>query len=567
MSIIHVTQIRNYITNLFKDIIDLTDVETAHLQQKENFLLTRSLTAYAVYYLASASVDAAAASITDGSEDNGIDALHYDERNKTLYIVQSKWIYDGNSEPSNGDVKKFLSGIKDLFNLRFEVFNSKVNSMKDKITDAVLDANTNFEVILVYTGLNFSDHSRRDIDDFLADVNDASEICSVTILNQSKLHESLRSGVTGDPINIQIGIKEWGKKSEPYEAFYGQVNGSEVAQWWTNHGKKLFAKNLRELIGETDINKDIRRTIEEEPEKFWYYNNGITIVCNSIRKSALGGGDNAFGNFVCEDISIVNGAQTVGTIGKFGSDAAALEHLQSLYVPVRVISLEQADEDFGKQITKNNNTQNRIENRDFVSLDPQQARIQTELAIEGIKYYIMRSETIIRAEKTFDLVESTTALACASSSVSIAVQLKREIGKLWENIEKTPYIQLFNPGISGLYVWNCVQVQRRVDRELQLITSNKEGRDYSVAVHGNRIISHLVFQDINPNSLKSPSFNFEDFLTRTDISVLVQDNYALLNQSINDFYSNAVIPTLFKNVSKCHDLVNKINEIKVGSPD
>jgi hypothetical protein len=40
--------------------------------------------------------------------------------------------------------------------------------------------------------------------------------------------------------------------------------------------------------------------------------------------------------------------------------------------------------DFGKDVTRANNKQNRIENRDFVSQDPEQARIKTELAIEGI---------------------------------------------------------------------------------------------------------------------------------------------------------------------------------------
>jgi len=33
-----------------------------------------------------------------------------------------------------------------------------------------------------------------------------------------------------------------------------------------------------------------------------------------------------------------------------------------------------------REITKTNNRQNRIENRDFVSLDPEQARIRNELA-------------------------------------------------------------------------------------------------------------------------------------------------------------------------------------------
>jgi hypothetical protein len=562
MSIIHVNQIKNHIKNLFEDKIDLSDVAEALDKQKENFFLTRALAAYSIHYLAQVDPEEAGKSITDGSNDNGIDAIFYDERNKTLYISQAKWIHDGKSEPSNGDVKKFLSGVKHLFNLRFELFNNKVNLMKEKITAALFDAQTKFELILVYTGINFSTHSQNDIEDFLKEVNDASEVCNITILNQTKLHESLRIGLSGDPINLTIGLKEWGKKESPQEAFYGQVNGSEIAEWFRKYGKRLFAKNLRELIGDTEINKDIRKTLEQEPEKFWYYNNGITLISTKIRKAMFGGGDNTFGHFVCEDVSVVNGAQTVGTIGKFGNTESGREQLKNVYVPVRIISLENCDEEFGKNITKNNNKQNKIENRDFVALDPEQNRIQTELAIDGIKYHVMRSESVSREEDAFDLVESTTALACASGNIGLVVQLKREIGKLWENIEKAPYIQLFNPSVTGLYVWNCVRLQRVIDKELQVIGSKRNGRDFSISVHGNRIISFLVFKDINSSNLKDPSFNMKKFLEETNINDLVLENYNLLIQVINDHYNNAVIPTLFKNLKKCQHIVEEIEKIK-----
>ncbi|QHE60386.1 hypothetical protein FHE72_04525 [Rossellomorea vietnamensis] len=239
-----------------------------------------------------------------------------------------------------------------------------------------------------------------------------------------------------------------------------------------------------------------------------------------------------------------------------------MEYLTSIHVPLRIISLDNCEENFGKNITKNNNRQNKIENRDFVSLDPQQNRIQTELAIDGITYYIMRSETTTREDDAFDLVESTTALACASQSVGLAVQLKREIGKLWENIEKAPYIQLFNPGISGLYVWRCVQLQRIIDKELQVIGKDKEGRDYSISVHGNRIVAYLVFKDIDSRNLKEPSFDIATYITETNIANLVLENYEMLIQVLNDCYDNAVIPTLFKNLKKCQHIIEEISKIK-----
>ncbi|GIO33670.1 MULTISPECIES: AIPR family protein [Paenibacillus] len=560
MSIIHVTQIKNYLLRAYKGLIDLSDCNP---NENENFFLTRALTAYAIQNLAQVDPATASKYVVDGSNDNGIDGIYFDDKMKVLYIVQSKWIGNGTGEPENGDIKKFIAGTKDLVNFEFNIFNNKVKALSDIVMNAINDFNIKIQIVLAYTGINLSEMSKRDFANFENDMNDANDILSTTILNQTRLHDSLKTGVSGEPIHLEIGIKEWGKKDAPLKAYYGQVNGNEIADWWNKYDNRLFTKNLRELIGDTEINRDIRLTIEKDPDNFWYFNNGITIICKSISKSALGGGDNSFGQFKCEDVSIVNGAQTVGTIGKYSVLKDNKEKLEKIFVHVRIISLENTDEEFGKNITKNNNRQNKIENRDFVALDPEQSRIQTELAIEKINYYIMRTETQNKKENSFDLVDSTTALACAFNRPSIAVQLKREIGKLWENIEKYPYTALFNPGVSGIYVWRCVKIQRGIDEAIHKLSLNKLNRDYSMAIHGNRIIAHLIFQELPLSEIGNPNYNFDIFLQNFNFDVRVTLNYDLLNQCVNDLFGNtAVVPTLFKNVKKCESLVEEIIKIK-----
>jgi hypothetical protein len=173
------------------------------------------------------------------------------------------------------------------------------------------------------------------------------------------------------------------------------------------------------------------------------------------------------------------------------------EKLHEVYVPLRIISLEHSDEPFGDVITKTNNRQNRIENRDFVNVDPEQTRICNELKLDGIEYNVMRTEAFVPSATSFDVVESTTALACAYTKVPIVVQLKQEIGRLWEDIHKQPYKKLFNPSISGKYIWRCAKVQRKIDKLLEKISKDPElsGRDagIAVAVHGNRLIAAMVF--------------------------------------------------------------------------
>ena len=107
MSIIHVNQIKNHISRLFEGKIDLSDVGGSGPDRDSQFL-TRSLAAYAIQFLSGADSESAGQSITDGGDDNGIDAIFYHEPERRLYIVQSKWIHDGIGEPPNGDMKKFM---------------------------------------------------------------------------------------------------------------------------------------------------------------------------------------------------------------------------------------------------------------------------------------------------------------------------------------------------------------------------------------------------------------------------------------------------------------------------
>ena len=45
-------------------------------------------------------------------------------------------------------------------------------------------------------------------------------------------------------------------------------------------GKVVFVKDIRGFLGPTTlINDSMMATVETDPEYFWYYNNGITIVC------------------------------------------------------------------------------------------------------------------------------------------------------------------------------------------------------------------------------------------------------------------------------------------------
>ena len=47
---------------------------------------------------------------------------------------------------------------------------------------------------------------------------------------------------------------------------------------------RLFVRNIRGFLGNTEINQSIGGTLRNEPEDFWHYYNGVTVVCDEARQ-------------------------------------------------------------------------------------------------------------------------------------------------------------------------------------------------------------------------------------------------------------------------------------------
>jgi len=185
---------------------------------------------------------------------------------------------------------------------------------------------------------------------------------------------------------------------------------------------------------------------------------------------------------------------------EFGDALRENATLDNVKVQARIISLKDTLPEFEKDVTRANNRQNRIESRDFVSQDPEQVRIRTELLIEGIDYNIIRYELFQPSDKAFDLNEATVALACASGIANLSTLAKGAIGRFYEDLNSSSYKSLFNPNVHGIYVYNCVKVDRKINEILKIKSRSlpqKIGRKHGLLVHGNRLISFLVFRNMS----------------------------------------------------------------------
>lgn len=133
--------------------------------------------------------------------------------------------------------------------------------------------------------------------------------------------------------------------------------------------------------------------------------------------------------------------------------------------------------------------------------------------------------------------------------------MKREIGKLWDDITKPPYRELFNASVPGLHVWRCVQVQRIIDRAIDGYAKRVNSHtDYGLLTHGNRIIATLVFEALPVKRFKEPTFEPITMISDEAIISLVDARVKILSDLLEMHYPNSIIPTLFKNLKKCEYL-------------
>jgi len=345
---------------------------------------------------------------------------------------------------------------------------------------------------------------------------------------------------------------EWGKVAEPFLAYYGMVDLQDIGTW-KQFGQSLYHRNLRGFKGSTDVNEAIVKTARSAPEHFWYFNNGITILCEKLLKQPLGGSNRDSGVFECEGASVVNGAQTVGSI--ISAIDGGLNGFQRARVLVKIIDLERVPPTFAAELTRAANTQNRIEKKDFAALDPEQDRLKTELLLECEKLYAYKTgDREPSPAEGCALDDAAIALACAQKDVGLCVQAKREVGRLYDDIQQAPYRILFNPSLTALRMWRSVEVMRLVDEELKKQAS-REGKDRLIAVHGNRFVLHLVFWSLGNYESASPE-EFEEIKKRIPeltLEALGKATSAKEKQAASSYPAN-----FFKNATKCKELETAI---------
>ncbi|PAA31759.1 hypothetical protein CJU73_01635 [Pseudomonas fragi] len=567
----------------FQDYIHKREC-TPQMSDYDVKMASRAIAAFSIYSLASVDDVIAGQSVCDSSTDGGIDAVCVNHNEKVVVIVQSKFNQAGNGTWTKDDFVAFKFACEKLQLEEYHRFDEVLQSMSPDIDVGLSSQDYKFLFVMAHTGKRGAAEAiLSDMQLWQDELNSAalaSDTLSqdelpfqVHLVSAEDLTEWLQAG-THISIDLDdVEIEEYGQKKEPYLSFYGQVSGDQILEWWESHGTRLFSKNIRNLLGDTEVNASIKETANNDPDMFWYYNNGITLLVSDIQPHRRNAGrDTARGTFKFSNVSIINGAQTVSTIGQIfkGSAEDRSIILSQIRVSARFIKVNDTENtEIATSITKANNHQNRVLGRDFASQHPEQIRLSKELAVEGYQYQLLRTSTIIGSHEptVIDLDEALDGLACLTKSPSILTTLKGKRGRFFESLDGNFYKTIFNPTVSGIYLINSVThlriIQKLITEKLEGIDRAAKRKQHLIVTHANRVLTSILLRD-SCRIFKSTE------IVQPKESQLLETLDFLCDQIelyIEHGYTNAYPARFFANTEKVGEIIEHLtNTLRTFSP-
>jgi hypothetical protein len=163
-----------------------------------------------------------------------------------------------------------------------------------------------------------------------------------------------------DVVEFDIPRDRWLMFEKPRRTIVAVVRANTLINLYRKERERIFAVNIRSFLGRKGINKDIVTTAQSHPDKFFYFNNGVSAICTGIEF------DETRGHFRGENFQVINGAQTIGAL-KSAKDVSSDTEVLLRITEGETVKTEKG---FNADVIRFNNTQNIVKSSDFRSNDP-----------------------------------------------------------------------------------------------------------------------------------------------------------------------------------------------------
>jgi len=243
------------------------------------------------------------------------------------------------------------------------------------------------------------------------------EIYTVTELKNALIRDVHRK------YNIDLDLNFIGK---PYtyersqniaRSIVGSVRGSELAEIFREYNFRIFDINIRNYLGNGKINQAITRTATDtnESSNFWFYNNGVTLICDDFSFRSL---EDTIVRL--KNAQVINGCQTVTSLFHAGNDIS-----ENVEVLIRIIE-KKADINFVRRVTLFANSQNAVRPSDLVGTETIQLELKRKL--KNLNYYYETRRGDYKAEKDNLDYHVNGVITLKEAAQAIATTFKQKPG-------------------------------------------------------------------------------------------------------------------------------------------
>lgn len=206
-------------------------------------------------------------------------------------------------------------------------------------------------------------------------------LVSLHIWDATRIYRLATSGKRYEPIEIDF-YEEFGSRvpclslSDPnsdYKGYLAVIPGEILASIYEKYGPRLLERNVRSFLQvRGNVNKGIRKTILEEPHRFFAYNNGVSATADDIEFDSTG---RELSISKIRNLQIVNGGQTTASLYYTAKKDKA--ELNGIFVQAKISVIpEDQLEEIVPLISRYANSQNKVNDADFYANDPYHVDIE-----------------------------------------------------------------------------------------------------------------------------------------------------------------------------------------------
>lgn len=330
-----------------------------------------------------------------------VDGYSYDEFDKTMSLIIADYDVSDNDRvlgrPQAGQL------MNKLFNFIDNALNTYLNRSVEMsrpcadLVDLLRDKRKEIRKyqLLIFTTASISSTIKiletEDIDGVLSECQ---------IWNIERLFQLCGSD-TGRQI-IEINFEEYsvqgrgipcleasGASTNDFKSYLCIIPGTMLADIYDKYGSSLLEGNVRSFLStKVAVNKKIRTTILQQPERFFAYNNGISATAMDVRFES---NEQGLSLVSARDFQIINGGQTTASLSSARFNHKDKANLGVIYVQMKLTVIDQsieADDAISliQNISRSSNSQNKVSDADFFSTHPfhvQMERCSQRLGARG----------------------------------------------------------------------------------------------------------------------------------------------------------------------------------------